>query len=423
MMRRTRPAVVLVLVSLLFTLGLSACGSNGGSSGGTVTLKFYHWIGADAGPVIQQIDQKFEAENPNIKIEFTTAPTDQYQTVIKTRLASGDVPDVFGVFPGAWLATYGAKPGYLVDLSNEPWAANLNAGAKGVSTYNGKVYALPMSQNVIGVVYRKDLFAKAGVTVPTNWDDFLAACQKLKAAGITPLALGIKDQWVDQLIPYAMAPTAIYSTDQTFDADMFAGKATFDSSPWKQMMQDYLSLNQQGFFNSGPLGTTYQQTQDLITTGKAAMVVNGNWILAPLEQADSSLQLGMFPLPYNQAGQKPWVAAAVGEEMGISATSKHIAEAKKFVAFWARPDIMKLYLNAKKAYPAQSNVTPDLDPAAAEMLPALNAGSYNFLDQKWPVGVQDVMLKDIQSVFGGTMTIDQMLKDMDTTFAAKKSTV
>jgi len=136
-----------------------------------------------------------------------------------------------------------------------------------------------------------------------------------------------------------------------------------------------------------------------------------------------SLQLGMFPLPYNKAGQKPWVAAAVGEEMGVSSKTKHAEEAKKFVAFWSRPDIMKLYLDAKKAYPAQNNVTPDLDPAAAEMLPALQAGSYNFLDQKWPVGVQDVMLKDIQSVFGGTMTIDQMLKDMDTTFAEKKSTV
>ena len=159
MMRRRPSLVVLVLASLLVPLVLAACGSSGGS-GRTVTLKFYHWIGADAGPVVDQIDKKFEAENPNIHIEFTTAPTDQYQTVIKTRLAGGDAPDVFGVFPGAWLATYGAKPGYLLDLSNESWVSTLNPAAKGVSTYNGKVYALPMSQNVIGVVYRKDLFTQ-----------------------------------------------------------------------------------------------------------------------------------------------------------------------------------------------------------------------------------------------------------------------
>jgi raffinose/stachyose/melibiose transport system substrate-binding protein len=419
-MMRRKPALV-VLVPVLLALVLSACVNNNGSS--TVTLTFYHWIGADAGPVVAKIDQMFEAQYPNIKVQFSTAPTDQYQTVIKTRLAGNDAPDVFGVFPGAWLQTYGAKPGNLVDLSNEPWAANLNSGAKGVSTYNGKVYALPMSQNVIGVIYNKDIFSRLGLTVPTNWDDFLTVCQKLKAAGITPLALGIKDQWVDQLIPYAMAPTAIYQSDPSFDADMFAGKTTFANSPWTQMMQDYLSLNHQGFFNTGGLGTTYQQTQDLINSNKTAMVVNGNWMLAPLEQANPSIKLGMFPLPYNKAGQKPWVSASVGEEMGISSHSKHIAEAKLFVAFWARPDIMKLYLNGKKAFPAQTNVTPDLDPAAAEMLPALNAGSYNFLDQKWPTGVQDVMLKDIQSVFAGTMTIDQMLKDMDSTFAAKKGGV
>lgn len=419
-MMRRNPALV-VLVSLLFVLVFSACSGNSGSN--TVTLTFYHWIGADAGPTVQKIDQMFEAAYPNIHIQFTTAPTDQYQTVIKTRLAAGDAPDVFGVFPGAWLGTYGAKPGNLLDLSSEPWVAHLNSGAKGVSTYNGKVYALPMSQNVIGVIYNKDLFAQVGATVPTNWDEFLAVCQKFKDAGITPLALGIKDQWVDQLIPYAMAPTSIYQSDPTFDADMYAGKTTFANSPWTQMMQDYLSLNQKDFFNSGGLGTTYQQTQDLLVAGKAAMVVNGNWMLAPLEQADAALKLGMFPLPYNKAGQKPWVSASVGEEMGIFAKTKHPTEAKEFVAFWARPDIMKLYLDGKKAFPAQNNVTPDLDPAAAEMLPALNAGSYNFLDQKWPTGVQDVMLKDIQSVFGGTMTINQMLADMDAAFAANKGSV
>jgi raffinose/stachyose/melibiose transport system substrate-binding protein len=403
---------------------LSGCsGFSSNSGGGSVTLTFYHWIGADAGPTVAKIDQMFEAQYPNVHIQFTTAPTDQYQTVIKTRLAAHDAPDVFGVFPGAWLGTYGAKPGNLLDLSNEPWVANLTSGAKGVSSYNGKVYALPMSQNVIGVIYNKALFAKEGVSVPTNWDEFLAACQKFKAAGVTPLALGIKDQWVDQLIPYAMAPTAIYQSDPAFDADMFAGKSTFVSSPWAKMMQDYLSLNQKGYFNSGALGTTYQQTQDLLVAGKAAMVVNGNWMLAPLEQADSALQLGMFPFPYNQAGEQPWVSSAVGEEMGISANTKHPKEAKEFVAFWARPDIMKLYLDGKKAFPAQTNVTPDLDPAAASMLPALKVGSYNFLDQKWPTGVQDVMLKDIQSVYAGTMTIDQMLADMDTAFATNKSSV
>src|SRR5436190_183810 len=105
---------------------LEACGSSGTATGSQqpVTLKFYHWIGTDAGPVVAEINKRFHAANPNITVQFSSLPTDQYQTVLKARLAGGDAPDVFGVFPGASLYPY-AKAKYLADLSNEPWVAHI----------------------------------------------------------------------------------------------------------------------------------------------------------------------------------------------------------------------------------------------------------------------------------------------------------
>ncbi len=241
---------------------------------------------------------------------------------------------------------------------------------------------------------------------------------------MTPLALGIKDQWVDQLIPYAMAPSAIYRDDVNFDKQMLAGTTTFSHSAWTQMMKDYLDLNARGFFNQGPLGTTYVQTTQLIAASKAAMVVNGNWILAPIKQLNPNLQLGMFPLPYVQAGQPIWVSSAVGTTTAISATTKHPAEARKYLQFWARPDIMGLYLKEKVAYSSFTNITnPALDPAAQEMIAPLKVGSYNFLDQNWPVGVQNVMLQDIQGVFAGSTSIPKMLQDMDTAYQQNKGQI
>jgi raffinose/stachyose/melibiose transport system substrate-binding protein len=405
---------------------LDACGSSSTNTGGQqpVTLKFYHWIGTDAGPVVAEINRRFHAENPNITVEFTSNSTDQYETVLKARLAGGDAPDLFGVYPGVKFYPY-AKAGYLADLSSEPWVANILPGARRVVTYtDGKVYTLPLEENVIGVVYNKQIFSQHGLSVPTNWADFVAVCQKLKSAGVTPLALGIKDQWVDQLIPYAMAPSAIYRDDVNFDKQMLAGTTTFSHSAWTQMMKDYLDLNARGFFNQGPLGTTYVQTTQLIAASKAAMVVNGNWILAPIKQLNPNLQLGMFPLPYVQAGQPIWVSSAVGTTTAISATTKHPAEARKYLQFWARPDIMGLYLKEKVAYSSFTNITnPALDPAAQEMIAPLKVGSYNFLDQNWPVGVQNVMLQDIQGVFAGSTSIPKMLQDMDTAYQQNKGQI
>jgi len=405
---------------------LEACSSSGTAASGQqpVKLQFYHWIGTDAGPVVAEINKRFHAENPNITVQFSSNASDQYETVLKARLAGGDAPDIFGVYPGAKFYPY-AKASYLADLSNEPWVAHLEPGARRLISYtDGKIYTLPMDTNAIGVIYNKQIFSQHGLSVPTNWSDFLMVCEKLKGAGVTPLALGIKDQWVDQLIPYTMAPSAIYRDDINFDKQLVTGQSTFSHSAWTPMMRDYLDLNAHGYFNQGALGTTYDQTTQFIAASKAAMVVNGNWILAPIRRLNPNLQLGMFPLPYVQAGQSTWVSAGVGTTTAISATTKYPAEARKYLQFWARSDIMELYLKEKIAYSSFTGISnPALDPAAQEMLPYLKVGTYGSLDQYWPVGVQDAMLKDIQSVFAGSMGVPQMLQDMDTAFQKNKASI
>ena len=85
---------------------------------------------------------------------------------------------------------------------------------------------------------------------------------------------------------------------------------------------------------------------------------------------------------------------------------------------------MELYLEKKIAYSSFTDISnPALDPAAQEMITPLKVGTYNSLDQNWPVGVQDVMLKDIQGVFAGSMSIEQMLQDMDTAFQKNKGSI
>lgn len=381
-----------------------------------VTLEFYHWFGADLGATtIDAINAIFHAENPYITVEFETADTGTYEQVLNTRLSAGDAPDVFGVFPGTKFHPQ-AEAGFLMDLSGEPWVDNLLEGAKFVSTYDGKVMTLPIDANVIGVIYNKQIFADLGLEPPTTWDGFLQTCDTIKEAGITPISLGLQSAWVTQLIPYAMAPSAIYRDNLNFDAQMYAGEVTFVGSPWEQMMADYLDLEARGCFNDSALGTDYNLSTDLMANGEAAMLVQGNWAVAALRDKAPDLEWGMFPLPYDNGGDI-WVSAATGGTIAGSATTEHPEEVRKYIAFWARPDIAELYLTEKGAFPVSSGVNPEIDPAAAEMLPYVEVGSYPFLDQNWPPGVQGVMLEGIQAVFAGEMTVEEMLQEMDVAWA------
>lgn len=384
-----------------------------------VNLKFYHWIGTDARTVIDEINSAFMEEYANVTVEFESAPTDQYLNVIKTKLASGDAPDVFGVFPGTEVKDY-AKAGYLMDLSSEPYVNDISEGAlKVVRGEDGKIYSIPMDMNVLVVTYNKKIFSDLGLSVPNSWDEFLSVCEKIKQAKIIPIALGNKDLWVTQLIPYAMAPSMIYAKNPGFDQDMYDGKVKFNGPEWKEIIERYLDLNKKGYFNTGVLGTTYDQTVQLIATGKSAMVVNGNWILAPIRQANKDLDLGMFPLPAVDAGEDITVSSAVGSTTAISASTKVPVEAKKLLAFWMKPEMVKKYLAEKKAFPTLKGIEVNFDPAAKELNPYLAKGkTYPFLDQNWPKGVQDVFLKGYQEIFAGK-SMEEVLSDVDNEWTAR----
>ncbi|SEL81671.1 raffinose/stachyose/melibiose transport system substrate-binding protein [Paenibacillus sp. OK003] len=388
-----------------------------------VTLKMLAYWEAEVGPVLDEMNQRFQKKYPNIKIDYEYAPVDQYQSLIKTRIASGDAPDLFHVFPGTWKDPF-VKAGYLMDLSDRPWVSRLQAGAKDMESINGKVYGLPINQNAIGVIYNRKIFSDLGLTIPKDWNEFLAVCETMKAAHITPLAIGNRDLWVTQIIPFAMAPSAIYRDYPSFDQDMYDGKVTFAKSPWNQMMTDYVDLVERGYFNDGVLSTSFDQMVQLLATGKAGMMVMGNWALPTISAFNPEADMGMFPLPYVKPGEKTYVAVGLSLGLGASATTEHPEEVKKYIDFWAEPENNEMLLKQAQAFPVFTDVHPELNSTLKELTPYMNIGTYHFLDQRWPQGVQDTMFAGIRSVLvdgGQTYPIEKMLKEMDQVFKEKKN--
>src|SRR5688572_16519185 len=129
-----------MLVAVVTAAGvLTGCSGGPNSSGDANVLTL---ASVDQGS-IEDVVKAFEAANPGVKVNFTTGGADQYQQQIRTQLASGTAPDVMSVWPGNGNpgATFVlAKPGYLLDLSDQPWASKLPAGVQGVTQYEGKTY-------------------------------------------------------------------------------------------------------------------------------------------------------------------------------------------------------------------------------------------------------------------------------------------
>ena len=142
--------------------------------------------------------KKFKAET-GIAIDAQIMPADQYYKVLRTKLNSGEGPDIFGGQSGVNTLVVDLNvEKNAVDLSSEPWAKTMDPLVAAQATVNGKLYGLTY-WDTLGLVwvvnYNKEVFAKNGISVPTTYAELKAAAEKLMAAGVQPIFEPVADGW------------------------------------------------------------------------------------------------------------------------------------------------------------------------------------------------------------------------------------
>ncbi|MFF9774332.1 ABC transporter substrate-binding protein [Streptomyces sp. NPDC013978] len=416
MKTRTLPVVVAAITS---TAVLAACsgGTKAGSDSGSGGSKTLTVASVDQGSV-EDVVKAFEKANPGVKVRFTTSGADQYQQQIRTQLSSGTAPDVMSVWPGNGnpAATYTlAKPGYLRDLSDRPWAAKLPDAMKSVAQYEGKTYNAVFGQNGIGAVYNEQALKKAGLTAPDTWKDLLAFCKAAKAKGTPAFALGNQDNWVTQLVPYALVATTVYGQDRDFDKKMRAGEVTFAKSSWATALEKYMTMEKTGCFQKNPLGTNYEASQQLAATGKTLGIVQGNWVIALLKQKNPKGTFTLKALPATDDPAQTLIPAAAGAGYGVNAKAKNEELALQFVDFVMSAGGMNTFVNKQGGLPSLSDTGFAADPSLAELSEFIESDrTVPFMDQLWPnPKVQQTMLSGLQEIFSGQSTPEKLLDEMD----------
>jgi glucose/mannose transport system substrate-binding protein len=140
-------------------------------------------------------------------------------------------------------------------------------------SYNGDIYSVPVNVHRNGVLwYNKKIFSDNNLQAPTTWDEFFTAADKLKAAGITPLALGDKDKWEDLDLFEEILLSQLGPSDYR---DLWAGKVAWTDS----RITDSLNIMARAlsYVNDDHAALTWDQASGLVLQGKAAMNVMGDW--------------------------------------------------------------------------------------------------------------------------------------------------
>ncbi len=350
--------------------------------------------------------------HPDVEVDLQIMPTSDYKTLIKTRLASNDAPDILPVFCEAdYYGFY--ENGYLHDMSDMPETlGRLKGGA--VDSFvmeDGGILGIPYTEEFLLGYYNKEMFAEHGVEIPKTWEDLLVACETFKAAGITPIAFGHKDAWVALMITYGLNATSVQFADPDFYKGTMDGASKFaESEGWLDTLTRYRGLIDAGYANEGSLSTTAEQMYELFVNKEAAMFFGGTWCDASVAELNPDFTVGGFEIP--APGGCLGAAASITGGYGISAKSENIDAAKDLLAYLLSAEALNTY--GTQVASTFMDVTTGLRPALQEALDMM-AGQpcYQYDDTYFVAGLQMVMCSAIQELIAGTMTPMEVLETMD----------
>ena len=364
--------------------------------------------------------KQFE-EKTGIKIDFQVIPSDQYFNVLKTKLNSGEGPDLFGGQSGKTdlVVNYDVEKN-AVDLSDQPWVQTEDKQVLDQATINGKVYGQTV-WNTLGTTwvmnYNKDIFNKLSLQVPTTFEELKSACQKIKATGVTPIYEPMADGW-HQVLWFAELGVQIENVAPGTAEKLNNNQTTFAKDPTALLLvQQYKDLYESGCYGDNALSDAVADQTKIISEGKAAMTV-ANLTFAQTVKHDypdfNTDSIGVFVIPLGD--NQVLNVNPAGPTKFIWKGSKHIAEAVKFLDFLAQPDSLQYRVDNDPNSP-----TLPFPGIKSKLLPSQQA----FLDASTKRGVvyqtavkyvnpqwMD-MGKDIVAMFTGAQTPQQFLANID----------
>ena len=219
---------------------------------------------------------------PNITIEVEQLPTDQYKQTVRLKFASGEGPDLF-----TWWAKKQSEDlvnaGYVRDLSDFSELNKFDSAITSAYTFDDKVYGLPLGTSFLTTWYNKDMFKEVGYdNPPTNWDEFVDVCKKLKEAGHTPITCGDNSSYVIQFAMYQIGASEIYAENPDFDKQLYTGETHFTDDCWVDTVSKLQYLYDNGYVVDDSLGLSQDQSRQLFIDGEAAMIFDGSFGYAQL---------------------------------------------------------------------------------------------------------------------------------------------
>lgn len=374
-------------------------------SGEKIKLEYYsHKSETEAIRAMDLIIEAYEKEHPNVEITQTSVP--DAKTVLLTRIASNDMPDIVSFSTSA---TYDQlfEDGLLTEITGQDFLDNINPTAIEMAKYDGKLYRLPIALSSWGIYCNKDMFDQNNIELPTTYEELMDACEKLQAAGITPFINEDKETYMIGQRMERMVGIINNDSDEEFRKIAAGEMSAKDSSTLNAYANAILDMKKYGAPDS--LGVDHQSAIADFVNGKGAMYVFVTSGLVSMKSSSPDMNIAMIPYP-DPTGINKKVPISIDTNFAVFTGCKHPDEALDFLRFLSTTEAGQIYADNEGSPNMVKGVNYNV-PEFKAVTDKMDAGDmFESPNAIWPSGLREDMRTPAQQLL--------MDGDIDTFLAA-----
>ena len=354
-----------LVICMIFAL--AACGQKEAASDKTVLKMWCIATESDANhPAYVKAIEEFETAHPDIKIEWEAFENESYKTKIKAAMSDPDsLPDIFFTWSGAFLGDFAnAGTVYCLDDAYKPFAGDLPEVMLSNSTYGGHHYAVPLTYNIVALFANMDMLAEVGWDhVPETYEDLIACCDALVAAGKIPFGCAGKETWcVTEYLEPIIEKTIGYEKL----GKIFVGEESWNDPAIATAVSNFQDMINKGYFDPAGIALGNDEVKANFLAGKTAFYQNGTWNCGEVNDAGFKAQVALFPVMDSAKATYGQVIGGPSDSLAVSASSKN-AEKAAAAAFELGRSICHYSYLIGSGLPAW---TPDYDTSSVKPLVA-----------------------------------------------------
>jgi len=354
------------MISLAACSGQATPDAEDGDVAGELQILVSSAAASDA--AFAAVNDAFMAKYPDVKVVLSSVSNDNYPATKSSRLTAGNV-DIFVVKNFAEAPDYAAdsvsddvllaRSGGLLDLTGEAFLDNYTQSVLDSQAIDGKQFAIPTGLSYsTGVYYNKQLFADAGLEVPTTWAELENVMTTLQDEGVTPFGIGGKDGWPAGLVMLGVAGGELPTTadKQDLATALWGQSAALDTGVPLTILektQEVLDNAQTNFAGAG-----YDEIPAGFAAGQFAMTPDGTWNAPTIAAAvGDAFEIGYFPLPAgDDAVDNASLNGKIELQLGVAASTKNKAAALAWLDFFSDPATYTQFVADSGFSPAQQGI-------------------------------------------------------------------